>query len=194
MARSPQGRYTSALSFARALQKVERELGLEVTNIDVLDNGFSPREAPEGGGLSLHPAAPIDPSLPTMAAGPPTLSGPAPAVPGVPGAGAAAADVEVPIDITLLMHPAEIAPHEPASPSPERSPAPEAPPAVEAAPGSDRPGPDAALVLEQLAPAIDASPSGPPAPRRAVWPTVLVDLVLVSAVAGAAAVYLLMQQ
>ncbi|MCU1474143.1 serine/threonine-protein kinase [Amnibacterium sp.] len=47
MAKTPQGRYTSALSFARALQKVQRELGLAVTTVDVLDNSFTGA----GGGL-----------------------------------------------------------------------------------------------------------------------------------------------
>ncbi len=40
MAKSPQGRYTSALSFGRALQKVQRELGLSVTTLDVLDGSL----------------------------------------------------------------------------------------------------------------------------------------------------------
>ena len=40
MAKSPQGRYTSALSFGRALQKVQRELGEPVTTLDVLDGSI----------------------------------------------------------------------------------------------------------------------------------------------------------
>jgi serine/threonine protein kinase len=196
MSRSPQARYTSALSFARALQKVERELGLEVTNVDVLDNGFSPAEAPEGGGLSLRPAAPIDASLPTVAAAPPTGPGPVPPEPAAPAeairvpvpVAAASVPEDLPIDITLVMAPA--AAGAPAVESRSSSP-------VTALEPDPSPDPAAALGLPVPSPEPDPSAwleAEPVAVRRPVWPAVLVDLVLLGAVAGAAAVYLLLQQ
>jgi serine/threonine protein kinase len=164
MARSPQARYTSALSLARALQKVERELGLEVTEVDVLDNGFSPADAPEGGGLALRAASPIDPDLPTVAAAPP-VDAPSEALAAMPPTPVGAV-AEVPVDITLVMAPGAL-------------------------------GGSGARVQEvdPLA-ALELDPSAwtEASPKRRVWPAVLVDLVLLGAVAGAAAVYLLLQQ
>jgi serine/threonine protein kinase len=189
MSRSPQARYTSALSFARALQKVQRELGLEVTDVDVLDNGFSPAEAPAGGGLSLRPAAPIDASLPTVAAPPPTGSAaeaPEPALPVAVGAGAGSAPEDLPIDVSLVMAPGPVA--SPVRDAGSSSAVPlvlDAPPDDVAAPGLPGLSPEPNAV-EWIDPA--------PPPKRPVWPAVLVDLVLLGAVAGAAAVYLLLQQ
>jgi hypothetical protein len=196
MARSPQGRYTSALSFARALQKVERELGLEVTNIDVLDNGFAPPDAPEGGGLSLHPVAPIDESLPT-AAGLPTAAMSV-SMTAVSEAGPGAALGDVPVDITLLMSPSAVAPPRPDAASPGAdAPTRFEPPSAEGDARADEPPQDldALLGLDDPSPAAVAPLASPvPPAKRPVWPAVLIDLTLLGAVAGAGAVYLLLLQ
>jgi len=61
LAKAPQGRFTSALSFARALQRVQHELGLPVTDIDVSGGsatGPMPRlSGRSGSGLSAAGAS-----------------------------------------------------------------------------------------------------------------------------------------
>jgi hypothetical protein len=186
MSRSPQGRYTSALSFARALQKAERELGLEVSTVDVLDDGFSSPDGADIAGLRLRPVAPAEPAPPaapeevaTMAASRVTLAvrQPAAATTAVAvGSDAAAPPEGMPADITLVMargaeEPPAADPIDPAA--------------------ADAPDPvDAVEALEADLLLADAAP--PPPERRAVWPAVLIDLTLLAAVAAAGAVYLLL--
>ncbi|MCR2794330.1 protein kinase [Microbacterium sp. zg.Y625] len=66
MAPSPSDRYASALEFARALQRVQLELSMAATQIDVIDeSAHDAREDDEDGGLTrIRGIVSIDPSLP----------------------------------------------------------------------------------------------------------------------------------
>jgi eukaryotic-like serine/threonine-protein kinase len=205
MSRSPQARYTSALSLARALQKVERDLGLEVTGVDVLDNGFSSLDASPGAGMPLRPVAaeqarpPVAPaSLPTVEASLlATASAPASAMAAVAGTGAGFEEEALLADITLVLSPSAADSLRLDRPPPGAA----APggthddePAAEDPPGIASPSSDAeALELDLLAPSAVGSSGSAPPPRRPVWRAILIDLTLLAAVAGAGAVYLLLQ-
>lgn len=198
MSRSPHGRHTSALSFARALQKVERELGLAVTEVDVLDNGYSALAAPVGAGLPLRPSPPAsertptpDWSLQTVASGLPAALASVPAVATPPDP---AANLPAPQALALAMSVA-------APPGPAQGTAPADLTLVMKAGDAEPLAPDVppSSALESLglgtASPVDAEepgegPAAPQAGRRPVWPAVLVDLVLLAAVAAAGAVYL----
>lgn len=165
MAKSPQGRYTSALSFGRALQKVQRELGEPVTTLDVLDG-------------SIGSAASI-PADDTMTVRPVTTTGSrasAAIVPPVSEPVRPAAAVYVPPAVTGQPGIAQLAPP------------------VEA-PATDRTeirgAAEERTTLRAAAAAATPDFGPPPAPRKARWPGVLLDVVLVVAVGGAAAFYLL---
>lgn len=55
MSKSPHGRYTSALAFARALQRVQHQLGLPVTDIDVSGGGSTATGSmPRAGGFGTQ--------------------------------------------------------------------------------------------------------------------------------------------
>lgn len=94
MAKDPAGRYDSALAFGRALQQVEMQLSLPITQMDVLDDRGAPAAGPGGEDdeLDAHtrirkvatvdpeaavtgpPARPADPQAPAVT----SASGPAP--------------------------------------------------------------------------------------------------------------------
>lgn len=164
MAKSPQGRYTSALSLGRALQKVQRELGEPITTLDVLDG-------------SIGSAASI-PADDTMTVRPVTTSGAKPPFTAVATAPGPVEPVYVPPPVTAAA---------PATAPTAQLDRPDA--------TSDRtqlrgaPSERTTLRTADAATAPDFGP--PPAPRRARWPGVLLDVVLVLAVGGAAAAYLL---
>ena len=67
MAKSPRGRYASAVALARALQQVQTDLQLAITQLDVMEEA-SGRD-PGGGGdqdsTMLRPAVTVDPDGPT---------------------------------------------------------------------------------------------------------------------------------
>lgn len=163
MAKSPQGRYTSALSLGRALQKVQRELGEPVTTLDVLDG-------------SIGSAASI-PTDDTMTVRPVTTTGTRPPATAVLPAPEPVAPVYVPPPVTTGA----------SATAPTQQ--------LDRAPATDRTELRGAtserttLRQADTAPAPDFGP--PPAPRKARWPGVLLDVVLVLAVAGAAGFYLL---
>ncbi|MDL5352850.1 serine/threonine-protein kinase [Microbacterium sp. zg-YB36] len=66
MATAPGDRYASALDFARALQRVQLELNMAATPIDVIDESVddSPMEDEDGGLTRIRGIVSIDPSLP----------------------------------------------------------------------------------------------------------------------------------
>lgn len=66
MATAPGDRYASALDFARALQRVQLELNMAATPIDVIDESVddSPIEDEDGGLTRIRGIVSIDPSLP----------------------------------------------------------------------------------------------------------------------------------
>lgn len=82
MSKQPGDRYASALDFARALQKVQIELAMSVTTIDVLDDAVDAvDDRNDDDGLtrvrnivSISPEAP--PTPPAFAVAPPALSAP----------------------------------------------------------------------------------------------------------------------
>lgn len=75
MAKSPHARYTSALSFGRALQQVQEHLGIPMTPIDVLDDAFAANRPSDddSGRTRVRPVHP--------AGRPPAGSAPSSAVP-----------------------------------------------------------------------------------------------------------------
>jgi eukaryotic-like serine/threonine-protein kinase len=167
MAKSPQGRYTSALSFARALQKVERELGLPVTTLDVLDGSLgSAASIPADDTMTVRPVTTTG-TRPPVTSTTPVPAQPdapvylAPAVSGTTTAATAQLDRPVPAaDPTRLRGSTADADRTPLR------------------------GPTA-----QTETAPDFGP--PPAAPRSKVPGIVLDVVLVLAVAGAAAFYLL---
>jgi len=66
MATAPGDRYASALDFARALQRVQLELNMAATPIDVIDESVddAPAEVEDGGLTRIRGIVSIDPSLP----------------------------------------------------------------------------------------------------------------------------------
>ncbi|MBD7958338.1 protein kinase [Microbacterium sp. Sa4CUA7] len=66
MATAPGDRYASALDFARALQRVQLELNMAATPIDVIDEAVddAPAEVEDGGLTRIRGIVSIDPSLP----------------------------------------------------------------------------------------------------------------------------------
>jgi serine/threonine protein kinase len=162
MAKSPQGRYTSALSFGRALQKVQRELGQPLTTLDVLDG-------------SIGSAASI-PTDHTMTVRPVTTTGTRPP---------ATAVLPAPVE-PVYVPPAVTAGAPATAPTAQLD---------RSAPPTDRTELRGATsertTLRQAPTAVTPDFGPPPAPRRARWPGVLLDVVLVVAVGGAAAFYLL---
>jgi len=73
MAASPSDRYASALEFARALQRVQLELSMAATPIDVIDDSAheSPEDDEDGGLTRIRGVVSIDPSLPPPIVRPP---------------------------------------------------------------------------------------------------------------------------
>lgn len=75
MARDPGGRYPSAMAFARALQRVQIELGMQPTTVDVVDDSIDLDERLEDEGRTIvrpvialqaeSPYAALDPATPT---------------------------------------------------------------------------------------------------------------------------------
>ena len=67
MAKSPRGRYASAVALARALQQVQTDLQLAITQLDVMEEASG--RAPGGDGdqdsTMLRPAVTVDPDGPT---------------------------------------------------------------------------------------------------------------------------------
>ncbi|MDF2442930.1 MAG: hypothetical protein JWR01_1133 [Subtercola sp.] len=84
MGKRPSDRYSSALEFARALQKVQLELSLSVTPADVLDDALPAQveHDEDDGNTRIRGIVTIDPVAPAAPA--PTLSAPAPSVPTLP--------------------------------------------------------------------------------------------------------------
>lgn len=88
MARDPQDRFPSAIAFARALQRVQIERGMQPTMVDVMDDAVDSEELGEEAGRTVtRPVVAIDARIPTApAVHPQTVSVPIESVP-VFGAG-----------------------------------------------------------------------------------------------------------
>ena len=164
MAKSPQGRYTSALSLGRALQKVQRELDQPVTTLDVLDGSIGSASIPADDTMTVRPVTTSGTRPPATAA----LPVPTPAVavyvpPAITGGAPATAPT------AQLGRPA---------------------PTTDRTELRDSASERTTLRQAQSAPATPGF-GPPPAPRKARWPGILLDVLLVVAVGGAAAFYLL---
>lgn len=85
MAKAPEQRFGGAVEFARALQTLQRDLGLPVTDVA---HGEAPQGVPSGEGFPGLPTHPQPPAVPDWA---PTAPGEAPG--GMPGGGLPAAPV-----------------------------------------------------------------------------------------------------
>ncbi|WP_382310039.1 serine/threonine-protein kinase [Herbiconiux sp. UC225_62] len=167
---SPSARYTSALAFGRALQRVQEQLGFSVTPIDVTDDAFT--RAP---GFEDSRSRSVDtggvPATAAVAATAPT------AVPPFPTGAPATPIPPVPTG----SHPASAA----SAPPPPAPATPSAPTAAHTVPLT------APLESTVRRPAATAPVYTAPVVKKPVWPGVVLDAVLVVAVAAAAAVYLI---
>lgn len=83
MAKDPQQRYTSAIEFARALQRVQIEHGMQATQIDVVEDEFLDEDDAEGeertrfrGVTSIDAQAPVAPVPPRGVAVAPSVPSP----------------------------------------------------------------------------------------------------------------------
>ncbi len=83
MAKDPARRYSSAVDFARALQKVQIELAMSVTPFDVIDDGAEDLydEPEDDGRTRVRSVVSIDPQGPARPAFPSSASGALPEVP-----------------------------------------------------------------------------------------------------------------
>ncbi|MCU1479687.1 MAG: serine/threonine protein kinase [Subtercola sp.] len=173
MATSPSARYTSALAFGRALQQVQHELGLPVTELEYSETSAERASFEDSRARTLPPTEPLAATvIPGAAAGfdgliaaPP----PAPATPPAPP-------------------PAAATPPPPATTTP-----PQAAPAPTAAYGAQPyTSPASAGPLESTVRRDTATHPVYTAPvkKKAVWPGIVIDVVLVVVTAGAAAFYL----
>ncbi|SDY54238.1 serine/threonine-protein kinase [Herbiconiux ginsengi] len=159
---SPSARSTSALAFGRALQRVQEQLGFSVTPIDVTDDAFT-----------------RGPSFDDSRSRPITATG------SVPATDAVAATV-----------PAAVPPFPTGAPA---APIPPVPTGSHPAAAAFTPSPATASTTPITAPLESTvRRSTAPAPvytapvvKKPVWPGIVLDAVLVAAVAAAAAVYLI---
>jgi hypothetical protein len=220
---SPHARFTSALSFARALQRIQQELGLAVTAVDVIDDGFGRTGTStvdtDHGRTRIHPADPpaaapsaAAPSAATLAAAVPSAAAAAgstvaAAPAGATGAAAGGRDTEQlpPLPPTMTL-PAVTAPTEAfghasteaatesfAQPAPAYPRQQQAGPAHGPAQGYVPPQVPVEHTVRRAAPA-PVPDFGRPAPKkRSVVPGIILDAVLVVGVAGAAAFLVLVR-
>jgi tRNA A-37 threonylcarbamoyl transferase component Bud32 len=192
LATTPSARYTSALALGRALQRVQEQLGFSVTPIDVTEDAFTRGPsfddsrartgatgavAVAGAGAAGGAAAGAVPPFPTGA--PAT---PIPAVP--PATGTTEAIPPLPPTAPLAAHPtgngsAGAVGQPTASTWQQGNP-----------PGATAP---ATVPLESTVrrPAAAAPVYTAPVVKKPVWPGILLDAVLIVAVAAAATVYLI---
>ncbi|MCR2827234.1 serine/threonine-protein kinase [Microbacterium sp. zg.Y909] len=164
MAPSPSDRYASALEFARALQRVQLELSMAATPIDVIDESAAndtPEDDEDGGLTRIRGIVNIDPSLP-----PPIVRAPGSTA---PSAGTTSPPASTTVGATMMRpQPVQMPTWESAIPETTvRRSAPLAPPNA-AAPAPAFAGPDATArsrATEEDA-AEDAAAAPPRRPRR----------------------------
>ncbi|TAJ46849.1 MAG: serine/threonine protein kinase [Herbiconiux sp.] len=170
---SPAARHTTALSFGRALQQVQQQYGLAVTPMDAIDDPFTRTGAGMGATGSYGGTVPPGPAYPT---GGVPLAGTVPG--GAVGTGPATGATEPPTT------PYPYAPAPQTAPTVAYAPQPPTTPTVAYAQPSGAP-------LESTVRRAPAPSTAPvytaEARRRPRWPGVVLDLVLVLGVAGAAA-------
>ena len=81
MAKAPAGRYATALDLARALQRVQAELSMSVTSVDVLDDSVvdDKEEDEDDGRTRVRAIVSIDPDAPSTGTGTGRFTAPKPA-------------------------------------------------------------------------------------------------------------------
>ncbi|MEA9986102.1 serine/threonine-protein kinase [Subtercola sp. RTI3] len=104
MAKRPADRFTSALEFARALQKVQLELSLSVTPADVLDDALPAETAEEedDGNTRIRGIVTIDPTAHNTSSGRQPSPSHAPPAPAQGWSAAPAGHAVPPVDATQL--------------------------------------------------------------------------------------------
>jgi len=165
MAASPADRYASALEFARALQRVQLELSMAATPIDVIDESAhdAPEDDEDGGLTRIRGIVSIDPSLP-----PPIVRAPGSTT---PTAGTTSPPASTTVGATMMRpQPVQMPTWESAAPEATvRRSAPLAPPnAAAPAPGFDPvdPGSIESSADETASVAADPSDADTASPQR----------------------------